>query len=218
MPGIKSYLVFLPFYHSGFYNDRLVAQMELELMATVTATFETMNNTEGVLFSDMFPNTTASVSPSDQLYVMFVSIQGSVYFNVLFNIFYDVYLNQYSIAVGSETYRRLSSYSIAVGSETYWRLRSSYAETYIQSGFYKQSLANAFLQSGEYMDAVNHSDNGKQSFDEFVDAMYEGYGFEDVYFALFEYIYEDMYAMVIRHGELVLETNDLKDVATDRMR
>ena len=95
-------------------------------------------------------------------------------------------------------------------SEYYWYLYSLYAETFLYSGKYKDSIAEALLSTGEYP--------ADESFEEFVDSVYAEYNLEEVYFQLFTSSYIDIHALVLEHAQRIIATSDYNVLTTDYMR
>ena len=105
------------------------------------------------------------------------------------------------------------NYSAAYGSAPYWYRYAEYAEEYLYSGRFNDSIASGLLETGAYL--LNGTD---ESFEEFADSVYDDYNLEEVYFEVFDSIYIDLHQMILAQGQTISETSDITGLVTDWMR
>ncbi|XP_072051796.1 uncharacterized protein [Amphiura filiformis] len=175
--------------HNRILQDTVLLSIASGIMQT--------NNSNGDILSHVFPNTIGTLFRA--LYIdIFVSMQYLVYVELAEDLFYQIYL-------GNVNY--------APGGERYWQEYFKNEKHWVTSGVYKQVVAQAFKDTGEYLPHL-----GNQTFDEFIDDVYEEFGFEQAYFNAFPLIYTATYDMLTLYGNEVNLNNDRSVLLTEYMR
>ena len=130
----------------------------------------------------------------------------NVFGNINFELFYDIADDLYFELV-------TQNISLSYGSDSYFQLYAKHTSKWVDSGIYKQTVADAFQESGEHL-----LYNSTQTFEDFIDEMYEEFGFEEIYEAAFPYLYIPTYDALITQGNDVLQSADIVRMTTDYMR
>ncbi|XP_072014353.1 uncharacterized protein [Amphiura filiformis] len=155
------------------------------------------NNSNGDIFLDVFPNTTYKLAQ-----ILMDDIFGHMQFELFYSLANDLY---YEKVLGVVSY--------APKSERYWKEYNHYAELWVTSGAYKQKVAIAFTETEEYLPHLQSN----QTFDDFIDYVYEEFGFVDLYFTAFPILYEVTYDLLSYYGNETNANADKVRMVTDYM-
>ena len=156
-----------------------------------------VNNTNGTYLWEVFPNTLEPLS---------ALLMRNVFGNINFDLFYDIAEDLYYELV-------TQNISLSYGSDTYFELYAKHTARWVDSGVYKQSVADAFQESGEHLIY-----NSSQSLEDFIDEVYDEFRFEDVYEQAFPYLYIPTYTALMTQGYAVLSSTDITRMTTNYMR
>ncbi|XP_072014352.1 uncharacterized protein [Amphiura filiformis] len=119
----------------------------------------------------------------------------------------------YSLADDLYYEKVLGVVSYAPESERYWKEYNHYAEHWVTSGAYKQKVARAFTETEEYLPHLLSN----QTFDDFIDYVYEEFGFVDLYFTAFPILYGATYDLLSLYGNETNANADKVRMVTDYM-
>ena len=154
-------------------------------------------NTDGISFSALFPRTIDILSD-----ILLNYIYGNILYDLFFDLADDLY---YEIVTWNS--------SMAFGSKRYYQEFEKHTVKWLDSGAYKQLVADAFNASGEY---VTYSDT--QTFEEFIDDVYNKFGFENLFDDAFPTIYNQTYRILVTQGYVTINSVDITRMTTDYMR
>ncbi len=156
-----------------------------------------LNNSNNDSMVEVFPNTT---------YVLSRILMDDIYGNMQFELFYGIGDSLYFEIV-------LSAISFALGGDLYWQEYLKYSELWLESGLYKQKVAQAFEQTGEHLPYL-----GNQTFDEFIDFTYVDFSFEELHHMAFPVLYQSVYDLLLLYGHDINLNKDKIKMSTDFMR
>lgn len=154
-------------------------------------------NTDDTTFLALFPNTIDALTYY-LLNYLFENIQYDLFFDLADDLYYEIVERDISMAFGSERY---------------FQEFEKHTEKWLKSGSYKQLVADAFKASGEYV-----TYNGTQTFEEFIDDVYNEFGFEKLYNDAFPIIYNLTYSALFTQGYATVSSLDRTRMTTDYMR
>ena len=150
----------------------------------------------GTQLTELFPNITDTLAT-----VLVEEIFGNMQCQILTWLTEDVWYDLYY------------GLSMEPGSDVFYETYEATAIRYLHSGAYKAAIADSFTISGSYM-GTEDDDDFEDFVDEFYERFYLGAGF---YYAFYD-IYADIYEKVIEHGESIILSTDITDIATTYMR
>ena len=154
-------------------------------------------NTDGATFVELFPNSIDALT---------YTLLNYLYGNIQYDLFYELADDLYSEIVTKTS-------SMAFGSERYFQEFEKHTEKWLDSGAYKHLVADAFSASGEYVEY-----NVTQTFEEFIDDVYNVFGFENLFHDAFPIIYNLTYGTLLTQGYVTLNSIDVVRMTTDYMR
>ena len=153
-------------------------------------------NTNGTTFLELYPSTHEGLSWR----------LNRIYENILFDL---VFLLGDALYYEIET----ESLSLAVGSERYIEEFAKHIDNWINSGVYKQKIAEAFKEGDEYQNY-----NSTQPFEEFMENIYDEFGFEKSFNDTFLVLYNQTYGTLLHHGYIAVGSIDPVSITMDYMR
>ena len=171
----------------------------------ISATVMEWRNSNGTLFHELYPQTTANL-PGYLLMDVFGNVQYEIFRSFINVAFYVVMSDMdEEPSMGSFT----GNYSFPDFEEEYLKA----ADKYLFSGQFKQSLAGAFADSGEspYADDT-------ENFDNFIDEVYDDFEVWNGFRETFQDIYEGCQEVVWAKGVEIATTNDVIEITTQYMR
>ena len=135
-------------------------------------------------------------------------LMSGIYGNMLFDLALDLADDLYY-----EVYEH--TLSMEVGSEKYFQEYAKHTQKWLDSDVYRQKVAMAFNDSGG---GGYRTYNGTQTFEDFVDDVYDEFGFEELFIDIFPLIYNETYDALVTQGYVTINSVDHVGMTTDYMR
>ena len=155
-----------------------------------------LNNNNETTFIELFPGTISGLSQN------LTEIHGNIVLDLALDLADDLFHEVVT-----------KNISMRVGSERYFEEYVKHTKKWLDSGIYKQRVAKAFKESGEYL-----MYNSTQTFEEFINKIYDEFGLEQIYNDEFPLIYNLTYNKLLTQGYVAVNTTDIGRMTTDYIR
>ena len=159
---------------------------------------EWLTDTNGTTLAEIFPNTVEGLS---------AKLMSNVFGNINLELGFDIAGNLYFELV-------TQNISMAFQNDGYFELYAEHTAKWVESGIYKQTVVEAFKESGEHL----MYNNSTQTLEDFIDEIYDEFHFEEVFDLAFPHLYIPTYDILIEQGYDVLQSTDIVRMTTDYMR
>ena len=200
----KTITCFVTFFYF-FFRESSTADVEFEYYGMLNGITESLlewKDSNGTRFYDLYPQTTLLLPD----YLM-MDVLGNIQFELFLSFtdvaFYDLMSAFDEEMVFSENFTNPDF------EEEYLKA----ADKYLFSGRFKQCLVKAILYSGE-----SPYDEDTDSFDNFIDEVYDNFEFWNGFREAFQDIYNSCQEIVWTKGLQVATNNDLIEITTQYMR